>query len=724
MSCDSSTSKWACDYCTYENWPSSLKCTMCRGAKPLLGEDIYRLRDEPHIDTSCGLSLASGPSDSKPTRPAANDGKWECGTCTYMNWPRSLKCSQCYILRPASLSNLHEHLQPLRIEQSSDCTASGGLLRTSTSPTLDKKEAKDADNYVGGHRTKWLCVTCTYENWPKATKCIMCAASYSPANSIVSSPEKEIQSARATNQVSLVENANKRPALHHSERMQASAELGIAGPHSPNNWEYERRLKQIRRRMCKADWAWLKACMGVVDGDPNPVEAYLSSGGDPARQLTPSEAAVLNRPSAFDTGHTLVHLAIRFHREDMLATLLSQIEGSGSGVKRVPSYVAPDLAADIRHHMASTIRLRKGSLPCHFVTEITSFALPAEVEDLPTTVQEQLFEELLDKDAQQQLESDPPIINWSLEVTVRLGSRLYALWNRSAGDCLLDSAMQATWGVFDRDNTLRRALADSLHEGGHFCTSLALWDMGTHWKFSVSPSEGRRFYPRWKEYEASQARLLEFSLEEGQWEEDWAGLLSLASQPGSSLEQLHVFTLAHILRRPIIIYGVKYVKSFRGETIGFARFEGVYLPLLWEPSFCVRSPLALGYTRGHFSALVALEPYSRLEGVGVGAGNDLQVTFLPLMDCNRKILPVHFLTGQEVGRDEEVLRQWLDVCVTEGGVLVAQQRLHKRPLLVAQMVEEWLNHYRRLAQMTSAPFTRPAAPVQDYSSDGGDSDDE
>nr|CAD7600958.1 unnamed protein product [Timema genevievae] len=569
---------------------------------------------------------------------------------------------------------------------------------------LNYEEAKDADIYVSGHRSKWLCVTCTYENWPKATKCIMCAASYSPANSIVSSPEREIQSARATNQVSLVENANKRrqsrlsglaltggPALHHSERMQASAELGIAGAHSPNNWEYERRLKQIRRRMCKADWAWLKACMGVVDGDPNPVEAYLSSGGDPARQLTPSEAAVLNRPSAFDTGHTLVHLAIRFHREDMLATLLSQIEGSGSGVKRVPSYVAPDLAADIRHHMASTIRLRKGSLPCHFVTEITTFALPAEVEDLPTTVQEQLFEELLDKDAQQQLESDPPIINWSLEVTVRLGSRLYALWNRSAGDCLLDSAMQATWGVFDRDNTLRRALADSLHEGGST-----------------------------------------LDLEEGQWEEDWAGLLSLASQPGSSLEQLHVFTLAHILRRPIIIYGVKYVKSFRGETIGFARFEvytpaemtGVYLPLLWEPSFCVRSPLALGYTRGHFSALVALEPYSRLEGVGVGAGNDLQVTFLPLMDCNRKILPVHFLTGQEVGRDEEVLRQWLDVCVTEGGVLVAQQRLHKRPLLVAQMVEEWLNHYRRLAQMTSAPFTRPAAPVQDYSSDGGDSEDE
>lgn len=82
-------------------------------------------------------------------------------------------------------------------------------------------------------------------------------------------------------------------------------------------------------------------------------------------------------------------------------------------------------------------------------------------------IQEQLFEELLDKDAQQQLEADPPVINWSLEVTAHLGSRLYALWNRSAGDCLLDSLMQATWGVFDRDNILRRALADLLNNGSH-----------------------------------------------------------------------------------------------------------------------------------------------------------------------------------------------------------------------------------------------------------------
>lgn len=71
--------------------------------------------------------------------------------------------------------------------------------------------------------------------------------------------------------------------------------------------------------------------------------------------------------------------------------------------------------------------------------------------------------------------------------------------------------------------------------------------------------------------------MLHFTLEDSQWEEDWSTLLSLASQPGSSLEQLHIFALAHILRRPIIVYGVKYVKSFRGEDIGYARFEGAFV---------------------------------------------------------------------------------------------------------------------------------------------------
>ena len=67
------------------------------------------------------------------------------------------------------------------------------------------------------------------------------------------------------------------------------------------------------------------------------------------------------------------------------------------------------------------------------------------------------------------------VINWSVEMTNVLGSRLYALWNRTAGDCLLDSVLQASWGVMDRDNTLRRALADSLGEAAF--TYVPCWNL-------------------------------------------------------------------------------------------------------------------------------------------------------------------------------------------------------------------------------------------------------
>lgn len=74
---------------------------------------------------------------------------------------------------------------------------------------------------------------------------------------------------------------------------------------------------------------------GVVENNFSAVEAYLSCGGNPGRSLTNTEVALLNRNSAFDVGHTLIHLAIRFHREEMLPMLLAQISGSGPGIKRV-----------------------------------------------------------------------------------------------------------------------------------------------------------------------------------------------------------------------------------------------------------------------------------------------------------------------------------------------------------------------------------------------------
>ena len=40
------------------------------------------------------------------------------------------------------------------------------------------------------------------------------------------------------------------------------------------------------------------------------------------------------------------------------------------------------------------------------------------------------------------------------------------------------------------------------------------------------------------------------------------------------------------------------------------------MPLIWEPNFCFKSPIALGYTKGHFTALVPFEKSEIITYVG------------------------------------------------------------------------------------------------------------
>ncbi|XP_032168338.1 ubiquitin thioesterase ZRANB1 isoform X3 [Mustela erminea] len=636
--------KWACEYCTYENWPSAIKCTMCRAQRPsgtIITEDPFKSgssdvgRDWDPSSTEGGSSPLICPDSSarprvKSSYSMENANKWSCHMCTYLNWPRAIRCTQC--------------LSQRRTRSPTESPQSSGSGSRPVAFSVDPCEEYNDRNKPNTRTQHWTCSICTYENWAKAKKCVVCdhprpnnieaieLAETEEASSIINEQDR----ARWRGSCSSGNSQRRSPPTtkRDSEMKMDFQRIELAGAvGSKEELEVDfKKLKQIKNRMKKTDWLFLNACVGVVEGDLAAIEAYKSSGGDIARQLTADEVRLLNRPSAFDVGYTLVHLAIRFQRQDMLAILLTEV--SQQAAKCIPAMVCPELTEQIRREIAASLHQRKGDFACYFLTDLVTFTLPADIEDLPSTVQEKLFDEVLDRDVQKELEEESPIINWSLELATRLDSRLYALWNRTAGDCLLDSVLQATWGIYDKDSVLRKALHDSLHD----CS---------HW-----------FYTRWKDWESwySQSFGLHFSLREEQWQEDWAFILSLASQPGASLEQTHIFVLAHILRRPIIVYGVKYYKSFRGETLGYTRFQGVYLPLLWEQSFCWKSPIALGYTRGHFSALVAMENDgygNRGAGANLNTDDDVTVTFLPLVDSERKLLHVHFLSAQEVMRNSK-----------------------------------------------------------------------
>ena len=336
-----------------------------------------------------GSNKDSGGSGGLCTPSSNRDlgNKWSCHLCTYLNWPRSNKCSQCYTprkkLSPGSSpkqTNKVCHASDVASEQSVEViNKSGGATQRKVFPGSPKAAKAASNNDINktlrtiSGKVKWTCKACTYENWPKATKCIICGTSKGRASpEIMTSPLS----------ISPTE-SNQSQTSDYLAAAGAGPSEPLDTPTTPNkedNQATEKRLKEIRKAMREKDWLWLNACVGVVVGDLGAIEAFIASGGDPSRQLTQEEVTLLNRPSAFEVGYTIVHLAIRFKRDDMLAVLLASTESNAKGLKRLPSHVSPDLAAEIRREISSIFRQRKsgkGEFPCQFISDCVTFALPS-----------------------------------------------------------------------------------------------------------------------------------------------------------------------------------------------------------------------------------------------------------------------------------------------------------------------------------------------------------
>ncbi|VDQ05283.1 unnamed protein product [Trichobilharzia regenti] len=213
--------------------------------------------------------------------------------------------------------------------------------------------------------------------------------------------------------------------------------------------------------------------------------------------------------------------------------------------------------------------------------------------------------------------------------------------------------------------------------------------------------------------------------------------------------------------------------------------SGIYLPLLWEKSFCSRNPIVLGFTRGHFTALVPVEPYpiasssasnetsseinqstgtvsspfasprtssssrkhsptppdetstytqlplstvslstslseaqitsvveSSTNSTGTTVSNAIPqqnaFVYLPLVDRQGALLPIHFTTEKEAKLSHTLLQDWLDVVCTRRGLPLARLRLHAKHPLVDNMVDEWLDSYRSLAKLPLNTVTPPS----------------
>uniref|UniRef100_A0A8B9GBL8 OTU domain-containing protein 7B n=1 Tax=Amazona collaria TaxID=241587 RepID=A0A8B9GBL8_9PSIT len=282
-------------------------------------------------------------------------------------------------------------------------------------------------------------------------------------------------------------------------------------------------------------------------------------------------------------------------------------------------------------------------------------------------------------------------LNWWANVDPSC-QRLLPLATTGDGNCLLHAASLGMWGFHDRDLMLRKSL-------------YTLMDKGV---------EREALKRRWRWQQTQQNKESGLVYTEEEWQKEWNELIKLASSEprvhygtnGSgcggvesseepvyeSLEEFHVFVLAHVLKRPIVVVADTMLRDSGGEAFAPIPFGGIYLPLEVPANKCHRSPLVLAYDQAHFSALVSMEQKETTKDQAV----------IPLTDSEHKLLPVHFAV--DPGKDWQWGKDDSDNVKLASVTLSLEAKLH---LLHSYMNVKWIT----LPCDTQAPLAQPESPT-------------
>ncbi|KAM7053614.1 OTU domain-containing protein 7B isoform 4-T13 [Molossus nigricans] len=157
-------------------------------------------------------------------------------------------------------------------------------------------------------------------------------------------------------------------------------------------------------------------------------------------------------------------------------------------------------------------------------------------------------------------------LNWWVSVDPTC-QRLLPLATTGDGNCLLHAASLGMWGFHDRDLMLRKALYALMEKG----------------------AEKEALKRRWRWQQTQQNKESGLVYTEDEWQKEWNELIKLASSEPrmhlgtngangggaesseepvyESLEEFHVFVLAHVLRRPIVVVADTMLRDSGGEAV-------------------------------------------------------------------------------------------------------------------------------------------------------------
>uniref|UniRef100_H3CPV6 ubiquitinyl hydrolase 1 n=1 Tax=Tetraodon nigroviridis TaxID=99883 RepID=H3CPV6_TETNG len=285
--------------------------------------------------------------------------------------------------------------------------------------------------------------------------------------------------------------------------------------------------------------------------------------------------------------------------------------------QRVPNdVVKPSNGGGLMHHLRGMHR---------YTLEMIA------MNHFPQAFREVVQAAILDRAMQATLEQEKKL-NWCREV-----KKMVPLRTNGDGNCLLHATSQYMLGVQDTDLVLRKTLHGVLKE-----TDTGVFRA----RFQAELVQSQEFTQTGLRYTTMN------------WEEEWDKIVKMASPVSSSnglqfdsLEDIHIFILSNILRRPIIVIADQVVRSMKsGSSISPLNVGGIYLPLHWPPTECYKYPIVLGYDSQHFAPLITVKD----------SGPEIRA--VPLINPGRggfEELKVHFLMEKEQQQKEKLLTDYL-----------------------------------------------------------------
>ena len=156
-----------------------------------------------------------------------------------------------------------------------------------------------------------------------------------------------------------------------------------------------------------------------------------------------------------------------------------------------------------------------------------------------------------------------------------------------------------------------------------------------------------------------------------EWDREWEKVVKAAANQLQKnahvnllsyeyLEEIHVFTLANVLRRPIIVLGEPFTYGRDGDSIEQNNFIGIYLPLLFSPKVCYSMPVVIAFIVDHFQPLLGRARSS------LSTEDSPTLDAVPLVTADLEPLRIHFLLPDEHGSiANNLLQQYLRTCEVE-----------------------------------------------------------